>query len=256
MSRDDLLAASADGKTAPWVGSFADLDGSLVVKGLAPLYDALLRQPERVWSHMKTDAERLENLAGFLAGWLRHLRVHQAIKRELEESGLARDLPVIVGTNEVAPYFTAVYYPAKVVDYRASAAESRERSATANRAAYAKHTEDQIAHWREQRDAIRTWSPRVNPDKRRTYVDFVEASEKLARVGTPLAAFEPGHTLSDADFERMIETYRHHRDPSAPRRLLRLPAPRPLARRGVSSASAEGGGETPGLASNECRLPD
>jgi hypothetical protein len=212
--REDILAESAK-PTPAWVGGFADLDGSLSIDGLAPLYDALLKQPERPWSYMKTEEERLENLASYLAGWFRHLRVHQAVKRGLEENGLARNVPVIVGTNEVLPYFTAVYYPTQTLDYRTAAAESREAEGRARRAAYAQHTEDQIARWREQREAIRSWSPRVKPDKRRTYVEFVEASEKLARHGTPLDAFDQGYKLSAADFERMVQTYRHHRDPSA-----------------------------------------
>src|SRR3712207_2870769 len=33
-----LLAASEGGKTAPWVGSFADIDDSLSVRGLGPLF--------------------------------------------------------------------------------------------------------------------------------------------------------------------------------------------------------------------------
>jgi hypothetical protein len=215
-SREDVLVETAKPTTAPWVGGFADLDGSLSVRGLAPLYDALLHRPERMWSYMKTEEERLENLAAHLASWFRHLRVHQAVKRALEENGLARDIPVIVGTNEVAPYVTAAYYPTSIRDYLEAAAERRQAEQRAHRAAYEQHTEDQIARWREQREAIRSWSPRVNPDKRRTYIEYVEASEKLARHGTPLSAFGPGHKLSDADFERMIQAYRHHRDPSAP----------------------------------------
>jgi hypothetical protein len=225
-SRESLLAASAGGSTAPWVGNFADIDGGLAAKGLAPLCDALIERPERVWSYMKTDAERRENLGAFLAGWLRHLRVHQGVRRQLEEHGLARRIPVIVGTNEVPPYFTAIYYPSKLKDHRAAAEESRAASEQSNRAAFARITEEQIARWREQRDAIRTWNPRVNPDKRQTYIEFVEASEKLARLGTPLVSFGPGHMLSDAEFERMILTYRHHRDPSAPPP---PPGPAPLA---------------------------
>jgi hypothetical protein len=213
-SRDDILAESAQ-PTAAWVGGFADLDGSLSVSGLAPLYDALLQQPERAWSYMKTEEERLENLASYLAGWFRHLRVHQAVKRGLDENGLARSVPVLVGTNEVPPYLTAVYWPMRILDYREAAVESREAEEKNRRVAYAQHTEDQITRWREQREAIRSWSPRVNPDKRRTYIEFVEASEKLARHGTPLDAFDHGYQLSDADFERMVQTYRHHRDPSA-----------------------------------------
>jgi hypothetical protein len=215
-SRESPLAASGGMSTAPWVGCFADADASLAAKGLAPLCDALLQRPERVWSYMTTDAERRENLGAFLAGWLRHLRVHQGVKRHLDEQGLARNVPVIVGTNEVPPFFTAIYYPAKLGDYRAAAEESQAASGRANRAAYALHTEEQIARWREQREAIRSWNPQVNPDKRRTFVDYAEASEKAVRIGTPLVAFGPGHMLPDAEFERMILTYRHHRDPSAP----------------------------------------
>jgi hypothetical protein len=214
-NREELLARTNGGATAPWVGNFAELDASLSISGLAQLYDALINRPVRLWSHMRSQEDRFENLGAFLGSWFRLLRVHQAVKRGLSENGLARDLPVIVGTNEVAPYFTAIYYPTGTPDYREAGADARRAGDAANRAAYAKHTEDQIAHWREQRDAIRSWSPRVNPDKRKTYVEFVEASEKLVRQGTPLTAFAPGHTLSDEEFERMVQTYRHHRDPGA-----------------------------------------
>jgi hypothetical protein len=214
--RQDILAASAGGATPRWVGGFAEIDDSLTVSGLAPLYDLLLQRPERLWSYMANDADRLENLASYLAGWTRHLRVHQAIKRGLLEHGLARKIPLIVGTNEVSPYFYAVYYPKRVGDYRAAASQSIEAKQRAHRAAYAQHTEDQIAQWREQREAIRSWSPRVNPDKRQTYIEYVKASEKLARLGTPLVAFEASYNLSDGEFERMVAAYRHHRDPSAP----------------------------------------
>jgi hypothetical protein len=213
--RDAVLAASERG-TAPWVGSFEDIDASLSVPGLAGLYNALLQHPTLLWTHLKTDEERRANAGAFLGAWFRHLRVHQAVKRGLEQHGLARLIPVIVGTNEVPPYFSAIYYPTKTVDRRAAAAESIEASRQAGLAAYARITEEQIARWREQRDAIRSWSPRVNPDKRRTYIEYVEASENLLRRDTPLAAFGHGHTLSDTEFERMILAYRHHRHPDAP----------------------------------------
>jgi hypothetical protein len=214
--RDEVVAACEAGK-GPWVGAFEDIDNSLSTTGLAPLFDALLMRPTSLHlARQKSEAERIAVAGGFLGAWFRHLRVHQAVKRGLEEHGLARRIPVVVATNEVAPFFTAVYYPTKIMDYRAAAAASMGATRQANRAAYAQHTEEQIARWREQRTAIRTWNPRVNPDKRQIYVDHVEAYENIIRKNTPLAAFGHGHTLSDAEFERMIHAYRHHRDPSAP----------------------------------------
>ena len=44
-SRESLLAASGGMSTAPWVGCFAEIDGSVAAKGLAPLCDALLNRP-------------------------------------------------------------------------------------------------------------------------------------------------------------------------------------------------------------------
>ena len=214
-TRDAILAASERG-TAPWVGAFEEIDASLSVHGLAALHDALLRHPALVWRHARSDEEIRSNAGSHLGGWFRHLRVHQAVKRGLEEHGLARAIPLIAGTNEVPPYFCAIYYPAKIVDFRLAAAESIEATRQANRAAYARITEEQIARWREQRDAIRSWSARTNPDKRRTYIAYVEAAEDALRRGTPIAAFGHGHALSDAQFERMIQAWRHHRDPQAP----------------------------------------
>jgi hypothetical protein len=213
--RTGILAEASGGRAARWVGSFADLDGSLTAEGLAPLYDLLLQQPERGWALAKTEAERRANVAAFLAGWFRHLRVHQAVRRALQSSGLARDLPVIVGTNEVSPYFTAVYYAARLRDDREAAAKARDSRLAASRAEYAQHTEEQVAQWRQQREGIRGWNPRVNPDKRQQFIRFAEACDNAFRKGTPIEGFDFSYKLSDAEFERMIQVWRHHRDPNA-----------------------------------------
>lgn len=170
--REGLLAATATGlETPPWAGAFAEIDGSVSVRGLAPVYDLLLRRPERPWRAAMSEQERWENLGAYLASWFRHLRVHQAVRRELEAGGLTRNIPVIVGTNEVSPFFDAIYYPEKLRDDGQAGARLAEAKAAASSAAYAAHTEEQIARWREQREAIRGWSARVNPDQRRRFID-------------------------------------------------------------------------------------
>ena len=219
--RDGILAQTEEGATPPWTGCFEDVDGALTVRGLAPLYDAMLQQPEQLWSPAFSDAQRRENLAAWLAAWVRHLRVHQAVHRRLMSDGLALDVPVLVGANETPPYFEAVYYPRFVRDHSTAAAARQQQQNAAERARYDRDTEEQIALWRERRDALREWSVFVNPDKRRTFVQYAEASDRIVLRGTPLEGSRPPHELANRKFERFIQTWRHHRDP------VNNPAPEP-----------------------------
>jgi hypothetical protein len=190
----------------------------------------LLDNSELVWSYLHNEQARRDNATAFLAAWFRHLRVHQAIKRGLAENPLARSVPVIVGTNEVAPYFKAIYYPAATADYRAAAAERQAEKRAAARMDYDRFTEDQIARWRDHREAIRDWDPRVGPDRRQTYIAYVEATEECERAYCPpLEGFGPSHALSPGEFERMVETYRQYRDPNYAPAASPPPPPAPVS---------------------------
>ena len=228
-TRESLLAASSGASTAPWVGCFAEIDGSVAAKGLAPLCDALLNRPERVWSYMTTDAERRENLGAFLAGWLRHLRVHQGVKRHLER---ARPRPKRPGDrrHQRGPaLFHRNLLSGQARGLSAAAEQSRAASERGHRAAYAEHTEEQIARWREQREGIRSWSPQVNPDKRRTYVDSWKRPRRRSGVGTPLVASAPATrspTRSSSDDPDLSPSPRPERAAPASRSARERPAPR------------------------------
>jgi hypothetical protein len=107
-SRAQILAAAPiGGETPDWVGSFEDIDNTMKIQGLAPIVDALDRRQRQRGNLPESDQRR--KVATFLGEWFRHLRVHQAIARDLETWAIAGGLPVIVGSNESAPYFEAVY---------------------------------------------------------------------------------------------------------------------------------------------------
>ncbi|TFI59098.1 hypothetical protein E2493_06115 [Sphingomonas parva] len=205
----DIVGSLSDGRAASWAGGFIDADRTLSTCGLAPLLEALRRHPLRDWAQLGDEEDVRANLSTWLADRLRHLRVHQALERALSGDGLAAAVPVIVATDAVVPCLAAVYAPGRIVGSREAEAEHRESERSARRTEQERETEEQVARWREQRAAIRGW--RGDPDQLRTFVDYVELTELAARAGTPLAGTEPGHTLGDQAFERMIEAYRGHR---------------------------------------------
>jgi len=125
-SREEILEASADYRS-PWHGGLAHFMEMRVV-GLARLHTAIQLDESRIPVYYQNLPSSPGYAARRLAEWLRALRYHQTVKRYLDQEGLARRIPVIVGCHGLPPYFEAVYYPSPSRE-SASAAEARMEAA-------------------------------------------------------------------------------------------------------------------------------
>ena len=128
-TRDQILAENASvSYSVPWHGCREDFATFVMdVVGLARLNRAVepdaAQRNARQWP--PTPAPAAANYVAFrLAEWLLALRYHRAVKHHLDREGLARRLPVIVGSHDVGPFLEAVYYPAR----RASRPRRRKRA--------------------------------------------------------------------------------------------------------------------------------
>lgn len=221
----EAVRAACDESTPPWSGDFVDIDEVLTVAGVSELYHTLIHREADLSHPVDPAAER----AIFLGGWLRHLRVHQALARGLAEHGLARPIPLIVGAHDLTPYVTVPYWPGRVADYELAADRALSDKAARNRAHYAKITADTIAEWRERREAVRGWPRHVNPRQRANHVAFAKAHEDVQRMDFPdLKGLPYSYEGSEADFAYLTGLYRHLRHPEEPR-----PAPPPRTWRSV-----------------------
>lgn len=200
--------------TPAWAGGFEDIDDALSIEGVSEMHDTLIRLAAARTRIPDPVAER----GLFLGGWLRHLRVHQALARGLAEHGLARAIPVIVGSHDLAPHVSAPYWPERLRDFEAAADREIAMQAARNRAHYAKVTEDTVAEWTERRAAIRGWSPRVNPRQREQHIAFARAHETVQRMDFPdLKGLPYSFEGTDAAFAHLTGLYRHLRHPEEPR---------------------------------------
>lgn len=95
----------------PWAGGATGAETALLTtSGLRALNGALLlhasQQAVPAWRRQGPDREVV---SAFLGGWWLHLRFHQAVKRRLDEIGLALPVPVLVGSHEVGPWLQSAY---------------------------------------------------------------------------------------------------------------------------------------------------
>ena len=124
-SREEILAENASctlNSPVPWHGCMADIEMFMMpVVGLARLNSAVERD-NQLYTRRCAPADYA---AWRLAQWFRALRYHQTVKRYLDQEGLARRLPVIVGSYH-NPFLEAVYFPAPS---RHSAKETKARMA-------------------------------------------------------------------------------------------------------------------------------
>ena len=140
------------------------------------------------------------------------MRYHRAVKRYLDREGLARRLPVIVGSHDAGPFLEAVYYPApsresaEEAEARMEAArEARRREWRAEKERRLWETADSM---REMRKAIRETRFWPSPQMRRLR-DYYEAKETLVadmnRLGPPP---RPSWRIADdAEFERFLKRF-------------------------------------------------
>lgn len=210
----EALREACDESTPPWSGDFVEIDEPLTVAGVSELYHTLIHR-EAELSH---PVDRTVERAIFLGGWLRHLRVHQALARGLAEHGLARPIPLIVGAHDLAPYVTVPYWPTRVRDYELEADRHLSDKAARNLAHYAQITADTIAEWRNRREVVRGWPRHVNPRQRTNHVAFAKAHEDVQRMDFPdLKGLPYSYEGSEADFAYLAGLYRHLRHPEEPR---------------------------------------
>ena len=104
--RATLLAALAD-PSESWKGCFAEIDGTIEVHGLGGLNHALIDLHERCRAQAGNQADPLDHDALLIGEAFQALRIHQAVRAEIERSGLPRALAIIVGSNESRPFFEA-----------------------------------------------------------------------------------------------------------------------------------------------------
>ena len=217
-SRDEILAENASDGAVPWHGSVDDFATfEMDVVGLARLNSAVeldkAQRVARTWPSSPTPAPATANYVGFrLAQWLLTLRYHRAVKHHLAREGLARRLPVIVGSHDVGPFLEAVYYAApsresaEEAEARMAAAwKAQRRAGRAERERQLWETADSMRDMRKALRAARFW-----PSRRvRLLRDYYEAKEallfKVQELGRP---HRPSWKIADdAEFERFLKQF-------------------------------------------------
>ena len=210
-SREEILAenASCTGSSpVPWHGCMADIEMFMMpVVGLAQLNSAV-ENNNQLYTRRCAPAEYV---GWRLAKWFRALRYHETVKRYLDQEGLARHLPVIVGSY-ASPFLEAVYFPAPS---RRSAKETKARmTATLERERREWRAEQEQKLWetadtvREMRKAIR--ATRFWPSKdMRGWRTIYEAQEavyaQVSKLGLPR---RPSWRIADdAEFERFLKQF-------------------------------------------------
>lgn len=98
---EEIRAEMTDAGGPEWQGSFEDITSeALAVSGLGPLHDFIGALRDRGEEHSRT-AEVVE-------GW-RRVRFEGCLRAELEAGALRRDLPVVIGTNDLAPFLETLW---------------------------------------------------------------------------------------------------------------------------------------------------
>lgn len=115
LSPEQLLAESL----APlpnWYGQSEDIEVYAEITGLADLNTALLRHKTQYFLRSQDDGAEAELAPlGYveftLASLFRAVRFHQAVKAALDNYGLAGNVPVIAGMDNMRASIGSVYYP-------------------------------------------------------------------------------------------------------------------------------------------------
>ncbi len=119
LSKEQLLAASQD-EDASWWGQGEDIEAYLEINGLSNLNTALLRHKRQYYFRdemhvmdekqgLAADTAPLLYVEFRLAGMLRAIRYHQAVKALVEGFGVRRNIPVLVGMFNMKPEMSSVY---------------------------------------------------------------------------------------------------------------------------------------------------
>lgn len=116
LSPEQLLAESL-APNPDWYGQSEDIEVYAEIAGLADLNTALLRHKAQYFLRSDDDGEAVEAAPlGYveftLASLFRAVRFHQAVKAALDHYGLAGNVPVIAGMDNMRASIGSVYYPA------------------------------------------------------------------------------------------------------------------------------------------------
>ena len=210
-SREEILAENASctlSSPVPWHGCMADIEMvRMPVVGLARINSAVERD-NTLYTRRCAPADYV---AWRLAQWFRALRYHQTVKRYLDQEGLARRIPVIVGSYH-SPFLEAIYFPAPS---RRSAEETKARmAATIERQNREWRVEQERKLWetadtvREMRKAIRAtrfWPSKEMRLVRRTYESQEAIYAKFNKFGLPR---RPSWRIADdAEFELFLKQF-------------------------------------------------
>lgn len=199
----------------PWLGCMSGREdgGVLEITGLRRLNSALLlHDNDHPWQPGSTDVP-VETIALELGWWWQNLLFHRTVVRALDELGLPRPMPVMMGTHDVGPWVESVHLVTRVADHEESSTRILDERDARNLAAYEDYTEEQIAHLREQRNNVRGWALWKNKDKRATYEGFVKASVDLAMVSAGLPTLtKPIWRMRHREFEQFLADYRAARE--------------------------------------------
>ncbi len=203
--------------TPAWSGGFVETDDAVTVEGVNGLHDAVERA--RVVGGDEADQAQ----PAVLGGWMRTLRVHQALARTLAREGLPGGVPLIVGAHDLPPYATAAYWSTVARDDAAAADAAAADAAVAaaaerERAHDAEITRTTIAEWTQRRETLRGWPWWVNRQARANHVGFARAHEAVQRMHHPeLAGLPCSFEGTTADFAYLTALYSHLRHPDEPR---------------------------------------
>jgi hypothetical protein len=132
LSPEQLLAESLV-PSPDWYGQSEDIEVYAEISGLADLNTALLRHKTQYFLRSQDDGADSEQAPlGYieftLASLFRAVRFHQAVKRELDAHGLAGNVPVIAGMDNMRASIGSVYYPERL--HKAAVAEVATLSIT------------------------------------------------------------------------------------------------------------------------------
>ena len=210
-SREEILAenASYNRKShVPWHGCMNDIQMfDMPVVGLARLNDAVERD-NQLYTRRCPPADYV---AWRLAEWFRALRYHQTVKRYLDQEGLARRLPVIVGSYH-SPFLEAVYFPApsrrsaKETEARlASTIEAQNREWRVEQERKLWETADTVREMRKAIRATRFWPSREMRLVRSMYESQEAIIAKASKLGLPR---RPSWRIADdAEFEQFLKHF-------------------------------------------------
>jgi hypothetical protein len=106
------LLVQMEKSSTPWQGCFEEIESMLLTIGLAQLHSAI--ELINIANCQSPKKQSVENDSVILGSIFRTLRFHQAVKRHIENTGIAKMMPVIVGSNEMSPFFDAPYISRKM----------------------------------------------------------------------------------------------------------------------------------------------